>query len=228
MGTLKILSNRSEPFSDRLEAGRRLGRELENYRDKNAVVLGVPRGGVVVAVEIADILGGDFDIVLAHKLGAPMNPELAIGSICEGGEVFINQSLASYVGATNEYIEKEKTKQLEAIGRRVTQCRRVLGKIDLEDRIVIVADDGIATGATMEAALWAVRQERPKQLIAALPVGPDDSLKSIAEYADETLCLQSPLYFEALGSFYLRFDQVEDFELMEILQREAERREQGQ
>ncbi|MBW8036473.1 MAG: phosphoribosyltransferase, partial [Planctomycetes bacterium] len=93
-----------------------------------------------------------------------------------------------------------------------------------KDRIVIVTDDGIATGATMEAALWAVRQEGPKQLIAALPVGPDDSLHTIAEYADETLCLQSPAYFGALGSFYLRFEQVEDFQMLEILQHEAERR----
>lgn len=224
MGTLKILSNSSEPFSDRLEAGRRLASELAKYRDKNAVVLGIPRGGVVVAAEIAEALHGDLDIVLAHKLGAPMNPELAIGAVCEDGEIFINRSIASYVGATNDYIESEKNSQLEVIGRRVEQCRRVLGKTDLAGRIVIVTDDGIATGATMEAALWAVRQEKPKQLIAALPVGPDDSLHAIAEYADETLCLRSPSYFGALGSFYLRFEQVEDFEMLEILQHEAERR----
>ncbi len=224
MGTLKILSNSHEPFSDRLEAARRLASELEKYRDKNAVVLGIPRGGVVVAAEIAEALHGDLDIVLTHKLGAPMNPELAIGAVCEDGKIFINQSIASYVGARNEYIESEKNSQLKAIGRRVEQCRGVLGKIGLEDRIVIVTDDGIATGATMEAALWAVRQERPKLLIAALPVGPDDSLHAIAESADETLCLQSPPYFGALGSFYLRFDQVEDFEMMEILRHEAERR----
>jgi len=224
MGTLKILSNSSEPFSDRLEAGRMLASALARYRNKNAVVLGIPRGGVVVAAEIAETLHGDLDIVLAHKLGAPMNPELAIGAVCEDGKIFINRSIASYVGATNEYIESEKNSQLEVIGMRIEQCRRVLGKIDLEDRIVIVTDDGIATGATMEAALWAVRQEKPKQLIAALPVGPDDSLRAIAEYADETLCLQSPSYFGALGSFYLRFEQVEDFQMLEILQHEAERR----
>ena len=224
MGTLKILSNSSEPFSSRLEAGRRLAAELEKYRDKNAVVLGIPRGGVVVAAEIAEALHGDLDIVLTHKLCAPMNPELAIGAVCEDGKIFINRSIASYVGATNEYIENEKNSQLKVIGKRVEQCRRVLGKISLEDRVVIVTDDGIATGATMEAALWAVRQERPKLLIAALPVGPDDSLHAIAESADETLCLQSPSYFGALGSFYLRFDQVEDFEMMETLRHEAERR----
>jgi len=224
MGELKILSHSGELFSDRLEAGRRLASELEQYRDKNPIVLGIPRGGVVVAAEIAEALHGDLDIVLTHKLGAPMNPELAIGAVCEDGEIFINRSIASYVGATDEYIENEKNTQLDVIGKRVDQCRRVVGKIDLEDRIVIVTDDGIATGATMEAALWAVRQERPKKLIAALPVGPDDSLRAIAELADETLCLQSPSYFGALGSFYLRFDQVKDFEMMEILRHEAERR----
>lgn len=224
MGTLEILSDSSEPFSDRLAAGRRLAGELKHYCDKNVVVLGVPRGGIVVAAEIANALHGDLDIVLAHKLGAPMNPELAIGAVCEDGQVFINQSVASYVGATDEYIEIEKNSQLGAIGARVEQCRRVLGKTDLQDRIVIVTDDGIATGATMEAALWAVRQEKPKKLIAALPVGPEDSVSMIAESADEMLCLQCPAYFGALGSFYLRFEQVEDFQLLEILQHEAERR----
>ena len=224
MGTLKVLSNSSEPFSDRLEAGRKLASELDKYRDKNVVVLGIPRGGVVVAAEIAKALHGDLDIVLAHKLGAPMNPELAIGAVCEDGKIFINRSIASYVGATDEYIESEKNSQLEVMAARVDQCRRVLGKIDLQDRIVIVTDDGIATGATMEAALWVVRQERPKKLIAALPVGPDDSLYAIAGYTDETLCLRTPAYFGALGSFYYRFEQVEDFQMLEILQHEAERR----
>lgn len=224
MGTLRILSDSTEPFSGRTEAGRKLAPELEQFRDKNAVVLGIPRGGVVVAVEIADILGADLDIVLAHKLGSPMNPELAIGAVCEDGKIFVNQSIASYVGATDEYIDIERSRQLEVINRRVSDYRRVLEKLSLRDRIVIITDDGIATGATMQAALWAARQEQPEKLIAALPVGAADSLQTIAEHADETLCLQTPPYFGAIGSFYFRFEQVEDAELIEILRCQAGRR----
>jgi putative phosphoribosyl transferase len=224
MGELTIVSKSSTAFSGRSEAGDLLARELKAYRGQNAAVLGVPRGGVVVALRIAHALQGDLDIVLAHKLGAPGNPELAIGAVCEDGKLFIDQQISSYVGADETYIEREKSRQLKEIGRRVKRYRGVLPKLPLGEKVVIVTDDGVATGATMQAALWAVRQEQPKKVVAALPVGPEDTLLKLAQDADQTICLQTPPFFSAISQFYACFNQVEDDELLEILTEESTRR----
>jgi predicted phosphoribosyltransferase len=224
MGTLRIISDSGKPFSNRIEAGLSLAQQLQNYRGQNAAVLGIPRGGVIIAQQLANELQGDLDIVLSHKLGAPGNPELAIGAVCEDGKLFVDQMLSSYVDADKDYIKLEKAKQLSQIALRVKLYRQVLPKLPLKARIVIVTDDGVATGATMQAALWAVRQEKPEKIIAALPVGPQDSLEKLSEDADETVCLQSPPLFSALSQFYSQFPQVEDEELLEILAAEGKRR----
>ena len=224
MGTLRIVSDSSRALSGRVEAGDALTRELEEYRGQNPAVLGIPRGGVIVAQQIAHALQGDMDMVLAHKLGAPGNPELAIGAICEDGQVFLDERITSYVGADERYIQRERARQLQEIARRVKRYRQVLPKLPLSGRVVIVTDDGVATGATMQAALWAVRQERPEKVVAALPVGPQDTLAKLAENTDETICLQAPPFFSALSQFYLRFTQVEDEELLEILEAESKRK----
>jgi putative phosphoribosyl transferase len=224
MGTLRIISESSKPFSGRIEAGLLLAQQLQDYRGQKAVVLGIPRGGVIIARQIALELEAHLDIVLAHKLGAPGNPELAIGAICEDGKLFVDKKLSSYVGADKGYIEQEKARQLQQIAHRVKLYRGVLPKLPLEARIVIVTDDGVATGATMQAALWAVRQEKPQKIIAALPVGPQDTLEKLSENVDETICLQVPSYFAALSQFYLHFTQVEDEELLHVLAVESKRR----
>ncbi len=224
MGTLKIISNSDKPFSGRKEAGLLLAQQLKNYHGQKTVVLGVPRGGVIIAQQIAGELEADLDIVLSHKLGSPGNPELAIGAVCEDGKLFIDERTSSYVGVDRDYVRQEKARQLLEIARRVKLYRRALTKIALEARIVIITDDGVATGATMQAALWAVRQEKPQKIIAALPVGPQDSLQNLAEDADETICLQAPPYFAALSQFYLHFAQVEDEELLQVLTAESKRR----
>jgi len=224
MGTLRIISNSDRAFSGRIEAGQLLAQQLQKYHGQKAVVLGIPRGGVIIAQQIANELEADLDIVLAHKLGAPGNPELAVGAICEDGKLFIDERTSSYVGVDRNYIRQEKAQQLKEIARRVALYRKVLAKLSLKARIVIVTDDGVATGATMQAALWAVRQEKPQKIIAALPVGPQDSLQNLAEDADETICLQAPLYFAALSQFYLHFTQVEDEELLHVLAAESKRR----
>ena len=233
MGTLKIISDSGQPFSGRKEAGVLLAQQLRppillsqesRGGGQKAAVLGIPRGGVIIAQQIADELEADLDIVLSHKLGAPGNPELAIGAVCEDGKLFVDKTISSYVGAIDSYIKQEKAKQLQEIERRVQLYRRILPKLPLEDRIVIVTDDGVATGATMQAALWAVRQEKPQKIIAALPVGPEDTLTKLSKDADETICLQAPPYFAALSQFYSQFTQVEDEELLEILEAESKRR----
>ena len=188
------------------------------------VVLGVPRGGIVVAREIAHALQADLDMVLAHKLGAPGNPELAIGAVCEDGKLFLDEEISSYMGVDDDYIKREKSRQLQEIARRVKRYRSVLPKIPLAGRVAIVTDDGVATGATLQAALWAVRQENPKKIVAALPVGPQETLEKLSRDADETICLQAPPFFSAISQFYSYFNQVEDEELLEILQEESKRR----
>ena len=224
MDKLQIKSESSEPFIGRIEAGELMAVELERFRNKKAVVLGIPRGGVIVANQIAQSLTTDFDIVLSHKLGAPANPELAIGAVCEDGTIFIDENLARYVGADDSYIEQEKNRQLREIAHKVQLYRKIIPKIGLKQRLVIVTDDGVATGATMRAALWAIRKEKPEKLVMALPVGPKDTIIQLAEVADETVCLKTPSNFGALGRFYKNFGQVEDEKIMEILKQESKRR----
>ena len=228
MGTLHILSRSAEPFRDRIEAGQLLGHELTQYHGQETVVLGIPRGGIVVANELARVLEGDLDIVLSRKLGAPGHSELAIGALAEDGKLFLNDSLVRELGIGSAYIQQERARQQTEILRRSELIRRVLPKVPLQGRLVIVTDDGVATGATMQAALWAVRQEHPQKLIVALPVGPEETLKRLAEDADEMVCLRAPPLFGAVGQFYVRFEQIEDEEVLRILREEQERKRSKQ
>lgn len=226
MSSVRIVSCSEEPFSGRMEAGRLLAGELARFRGKDAIVLGIPRGGIVIAKEISSALDARLDIVLSHKLGAPANAELAIGAIAEGGKIFLNEKITSGLDVQSAYLKQEQARQLAVIKRRVEQYRGILAKTPLKDRIVIITDDGVATGATMKAALWAARQEQPKMLIAALPVGPQDTIREISQDADEVLCLRCPSFFGAIGQFYLDFSQVEDGEVLEILKKERKARDE--
>lgn len=224
MGNLHILSRSGEPYRDRTEAGRLLGYSLKSQRLQKPVVLGIPRGGLVVAREIARMLEGDLDIVLARKLRAPMNPELAIGSVSEDGRLFLDETLVSALGIEADYIAQEKAYQMAEIARRMALVRSVLPKTPLAGREVIVTDDGVATGSTLQAALWATSHEKPSKLIAAMPVGPEDTVRRLSADCDEMLVARVPSYFSAVGQFYLRFEQVEDDEVLSILKDEAARR----
>ncbi len=224
MGTLKILSNREESFRDRQEAGRLLAQELIGLRGKRAVILGIPRGGIVVARELAQVLDADLDIVLSRKLRTPGQPELAMGSVAEDGYIFLNDLVVREIGVSKDAIQGEKELQMAEIARRSEMIRKILPKVPLKGRDVIVTDDGVATGATFQAALWSVRQEEPQKLIAAIPVGPDDTLMKLSEDADELICLRSPPFFAAVGQFYQRFSQVEDEDVLEIMKEEQKRK----
>ncbi len=217
MGKLRIISHSSKPFNDREEAGRLLASELSELRGQRAVVLGIPRGGMVVAGELAKALDAELDVVISRKLRTPAQPELAMGAVAEDGELFLNQMVIREVGVTDDEIQKEKERQLAEIRRRNELLRKFAPRIPLKDRIVVVTDDGVATGATMQVALWAVKQEQPKRLICAMPVGSEDSVRRLAEDADEMVCLRTPLFFMAVGQFYVQFEQVEDENLLEIL-----------
>jgi len=226
MGALHILSRSGEPFRDRLEAGRLLGYSLKSQRLNKPVVLGIPRGGLVVAREVARMLDGELDIVLARKLRAPQNPELAIGSVSETGKLFLDESLVAGLDIPGEYIAQEKEYQMAKIARHLALVRSVLPKTPLAGREVIITDDGVATGSTLQAALWAARHENPSKLIAAMPVGPEDTVRRLSADCDEMLVARVPSYFSAVGQFYLRFEQVEDEEVLTILKAEASSRQQ--
>jgi putative phosphoribosyl transferase len=217
MGKIRILSTSGRPFTDRQEAGRLLAAELLEYKGKNTVVLGIPRGGVVVAREIASALDAGLDVILARKLRTPGQEELAMGSVTEDGTIFINHEVVDQVGVTDKYIQQEKAVQMAEMKRRNEIIRRVRPKVSLKGKTVIVTDDGVATGATTQAAFWAVGSERPEKLIAALPVGPEDTIRRLGKDVDEMLCLRSPPNFMAVGQFYLRFYPVEDEDVINIL-----------
>ena len=226
-GEIRIISHSGERFRDRVQAGQLLAREMSDLEGKKAVVLGIPRGGIVVARELARELDADLDIILARKLGTPGQTELAMGSISEDGKVFLNQEVVGLAGVTSREIEEEKKRQMAEIQRRNQLIRSVLPRTPLGKRTVVLTDDGLATGATMQAAVWAVRHENPAQLIVAVPVASDEALVRIAEDADEVICLRQPPYFSAVGQFYALFAPVEDQEVLDILRQEAARRAAG-
>ena len=217
MGRVRILARDDRPFHDRVEAGRCLGDALQYLSKQEIIVLGIPRGGVVVANEIARGLGAEMDIVLTRKLGAPGNPELAIGAVSETGELILDKHLAAIVGADEEYIQREKERQLAEIERLVRSYRVRKAKVKLQGKVVVLVDDGVATGSTMIAAIQAVRHEKPSQLIVGLPVGPESAIRKLANLADEVLCVRVPPHFSAVGQFYEVFGQTSDEEVLKIL-----------
>ncbi len=204
-------------FYDRDDAANQLIEKLQDYKGKHPLILAIPRGAVPMAKIIADKLGGNYDVVLVRKLRAPLQPELAIGSVDESGWTYIADFAAS-TGADHEYIEAEKLAQMATIKQRRAQYTPVRPPIDPAGRIVIVIDDGLATGATMLAALHGLRNKKPAKLICAVPVSPPETLYKVAELADEVVCLESPENFRAVGQFYDDFPQVEDDEVIKILQ----------
>jgi predicted phosphoribosyltransferase len=217
MGALRIVSRSGEPFQNRKEAGELLAVELSALKGKSRAVLGIPRGGVVVAREVSRALDAALDIVLTRKLPAPHNPELAIGAVSEDGRAVLEKPIVAHLEIDEDYIEEEKERQLNEIRRRASAYRNVLPKLDLTDRIVIVTDDGVATGATMQASLLAARREKPEKLVAALPVGAADTLERLSAYCDELVALRVPPFFGAVGQFYTDFEQTSDEEVLEIL-----------
>jgi len=206
-------------FVNRREAGRQLAQRLLTLKDKNPVVLALPRGGVPVGFEIARALAAPLDLALVRKIGVPYQEEFALGAVADGEYpvLVIDQHLMDALSISQEYVDEAKAAALQEIERR----RRVyLGDrqpVDVAGRTAIIVDDGIATGSTMLAALRATRRREPARLVLAVPVAPLDTLRQLELEADETVCLDTPPNFRAVGQFYREFPQLEDEEVIELL-----------
>lgn len=204
------------PFNDRIDAGRRLAHVLAGYRGQRPLVLAIPRGAVPMGKLLADQLGGELDVVLVRKIGAPHQPEYALAAIDEDGRIYLNPQLGGDA-PYRAYIDDEGRRQLATIRRRRASYTPGRAPLDPAGRIVIVVDDGLATGSTMIAALSALRGKRPARLICAVPVAPPDTLSRIRPLVDELICLEAPEDFQAVGQFYRHFEQVEDDEVIATL-----------
>lgn len=202
---------------DRIEAGRVLAERLGRYRGKDVLVLGIPRGGVPVAAEVARRLDAELDVLVARKLGAPGEPELAIGAVTANGGEYVNEELVGYLGVSGAYLRRVKQEQMAEAGRRETLFRgdRLVGRI--RGRVVILVDDGLATGAKMRAAVRSVRKHRPALLVVAVPVGSREACAALRGEADEVVCPRVPGFFGAVGYFYENFEPTEDSEVETIL-----------
>ena len=214
-------------FRDREDAGRQLAERLKRRELRDPVLLGIPRGGVVVGAVLARELGAELDVVLSSKLRAPMQPELAIGAIAEGGEMHLNSYALESLEIDNDYLHRERQKQLEKIAARKALFRAVRPPAEVAGRSVIVTDDGIATGSTMIAALELLRLQEPLEVIVAVPVAPPDRLRRIRELCDEVVCLLTPDDFYGIGQFYDDFSHVEDAAAAQLLRQAYQEREQA-
>ena len=209
-------------FDNRVDAARRLAKVLAPFAGKNPLVLAIPRGAVPMGRELADALGGELDVVLVRKLGAPGAGEFAVGAVDEAGWSYV-ADYAAEVGADEDYLAREKSAQMELLRKRRSLYTPARHPIDPAGRVVIVVDDGLATGATMIAALHSVRARKPASLLCAVPVAARDSLAKVTPYADKMICLETPADFHAVSQFYRDFRQVEDDDVIAILRQPARR-----
>ena len=204
-------------FTDRVDAGNRLASALSNFSGKKGIVLAIPRGGVVVGFEVAKALNLPLDVIIPRKIGAPDNPELAIGAVAEDGTAILDNQLVAYLGVSREYIKEESERQKQEIGRRLKTYRQNTSYPNLKGFDVIVVDDGIATGSTMKAALASVKNRGAASVTVAIPVGPPSTIEELEKIADRVVCLYTPEYFQAIGQFYSDFKQTEDDEVIKLL-----------
>lgn len=206
-------------FADRREAGRLLGQRLLSLHNAHPVVLALPRGGVAIGVEVARALAAPLDLVLVRKIGAPGHEELAVGAVANGGnpEVVTEGDLHRHPDVSPQYLETAKTAALQEIERRRHVYLDDRAPLNLTDRTAIVVDDGIATGATMLAALRATRRRKPARLVLAIPVAPHQIVERLRQEADQTVCLDTPADFFAVGQFYRQFPQLSDAEVITLL-----------
>jgi len=207
-------------FKDRKDAGEKLAGLLLNYNnDSNAIVLGLARGGVVTAAPIALKLKLPLDVICPRKIGVPLNPELAIGAVTESGDVYLDPGLIAFLNAEHSYTDQQVAKEQSMAIYRTALFRRGLPPLNLRKKNVILVDDGIATGATMLAAIHSVRGQGAAKIIVAVPVAPQDTYRKIADSVEQMVVLSTPCTFFGVGEFYDEFRQTEDREVLQLLNR---------
>jgi putative phosphoribosyl transferase len=208
-------------FRDRSDAGRKLAKALASYKDQEPVILALPRGGVPVAAEVAAVLNAPLDLILVRKIGVPVQPELAMGAVVDGGAPIIvrNEDVIRLAGIDEAEFKAICDGELAEIERRRQRYLGSRERVDVSGRTAIVIDDGVATGATTRAALRATRMRNPKKLVLAVPVAPTDNLAALRSDADEVICLEDYEFFGAIGFYYADFNQVADEEVIELLRR---------
>lgn len=211
-----IASGGDMRFRNREHAASLLAERLKQYRGSRPVVLGIPRGGMPMARIIADQLGADLDVMLVHKLRAPFQPELALGSIDEAGRVYL-APFAGHVGLSERDLDAEKREQLATLKRRRERYTAAHPRVSLSGRTVILVDDGLATGATAIAAIRAARAEHAGPIVVAVGVAPRTTLSRLQTEADEVVCLQTPAEFQAVGEFFADFSEVSDDDVVRLL-----------
>ena len=202
-------------FNDRVDAANKLAKKLADLRTENPVILAIPRGGVVIGDVIAKELGAKLDIIVSRKIGAPDNHELAIGAVMHDGSFYPNTRIIDALNVSKEYVEQEIKSELKEIERRLMKFREHT-KYEIENKTVVLVDDGIATGATILAIIEWMKKQHPKKLIVAIPVGPRDTIERLSKIV-EVVVLDIPESFKAVGEFYNEFEQVEDSQVIEIL-----------
>ncbi len=205
-------------FRDREDAGRALAKRLEHLRGAHALVLGLPRGGVPVAAQVARALDADLDVVVSRKLGSPVSAELAIGAVTANGGRFLNEDVIRALNVSDVYLAAVTATQQAEARRREAQFRGSRPAPVIAGRTVVLVDDGLATGATMRAAVRSVRQQQPKRLVVAVPVGSPEACGALRAEADEVVCLYEPEYFGAVGYYYEDFTQTEDSDVQMLLE----------
>ncbi len=209
-------------FADRVDAGARLSRRLERYQGRNALILGIPRGGVPVAAEVARHLNAELDVVVARKVGAPGYPELAMGAVTANGGRFINLAVVRDLAVSPQDLQLAVAREIDEARRRENLFREGRSRSTVEGRIVLIVDDGLATGATMLAAVRSVRARQPGRLVVAVPVGSRVACDALFGEADEVVCPRRPNPFYAVGLYYASFEPVSDAEVQRILQEARE------
>ncbi len=209
------------PFKDRSDAGRKLAKALAGYKEQQPVILALPRGGVTVAAEVAAALSAPLDLILVRKIGVPFQPELAMGAVVDGGAPIIvrNEDVIKLAGIDESKFKATCDGELAEIERRRQRYLGSRQRADVSGRTAIVIDDGIATGATIRAALRASRMRNPKKLVLAVPVAPTDTVAELRSEADDVICLEDHEFFGAIGAYYTDFSQVSDEEVIDILKR---------
>jgi putative phosphoribosyl transferase len=209
-------------FRNRIDAGNRLAARLFQYKNRlDATVLALPRGGVVVGYEIARALNAPLDVLIVRKIRFPGQPELAIGAVAETGSIVLNESIVAEARLSEDILKPEIEHQKEEIARRMAIYRAGKAFPHLDGMVAILVDDGVATGATIRAAISALKEQKVAKLVLALPVGPPETVKVLRQLVDELICLETPLDFMAVSVHYLDFTQVSDNEAMDLLQKLA-------